>query len=68
MSAKPCAHYFTRNRTRRSDFPSFFSEHDTGTERRSPLLLVWGSHNGKGVFLVEARTISVSPPSVIWLV
>ena len=43
------------NRTHGSDFLPFPSVHDTGTERRSPLLHVWGSHSGKGVFLVVAR-------------
>jgi hypothetical protein len=28
-------HYFTGNRTRESDFPPFFSVHDTGPKRRS---------------------------------
>jgi hypothetical protein len=32
----------------------FFSVNDTGLERRSLLLNVCGSHNGKGMYLVVA--------------
>jgi hypothetical protein len=50
----------------RVGFSPSFSVHDTGPERRSPKLHVFGSHNGKEVFLAIIRVrILVKPPFML---
>jgi hypothetical protein len=49
-----CAHYFTRNRTRGSDFPPFFSAHLKSLPS-SPVAFVCVFGNGKGWLFVVGR-------------
>src|SRR5207247_9398961 len=48
------AHSFTRNRTRRSDYPPFISAHDR-SRTSFAVAFVCVSGNGKGVFLFVAQ-------------